>query len=384
MATLLSRQAIVAGKIETTEGTEEVLAGTDSLLVYDVTFAPNVATYERTPARSTLSKLPSVRGTKLGTLTFRTELKGSGSVATAPEWDEFIQACGFGKAAVSSIAIGAVTGGPFQAGETVTGGTSSATGRVVGDVATGAAALTFVVVSGTFQTGEVITGATSGATATSSAGPLSNKGFEYTPISNAVPSITAALYLDGLKHVLVGARGNVTFSAVVGEPGFAEFTLTGVYKETVDAAMPTATYDTTVPPVFMGVGLSFHGYTPVFTTLGFDLGNTVEPRRNANDSLGAKSAIITGRSPTATLDPELDLIAGGFDFFGKLRNGDQGRFACSMGSAAGNKVTIASPKCQIDQLGSADRNGIAAGNLTLNLATATVNTGNDELQIGVL
>lgn len=384
MAVLLSRQAVVAAKIETTEGTEEALAAGDAVLVYDVNFAPDVSTYERTPARSTLSKLPSVRGTKLGTLTFRTEIKGSGAVATAPEWDEYLQACGFAKSTVSTIAIGAVTSGPFQAGETITGGTSSATGRVVGDVATGAASIPFVVVSGTFQSGEVITGGTSGATATSSAGPLSSKGFEYQPVSNSFPSLTIALYLDGLKHVLVGARGNVTGNAVVGEPGFFEFTFTGVYSSTADVAMLAATYDTTVPPVFLGVGLSFHGFSPVFTTLGFDMGNTVEPRRNANDALGAKSAMITGRSPTATLDPELDLIAGGFDFFGRLRSGDQGRFACSMGSTAGNKITIASPKCQIDQLGSGDRNGIATGDLTLNLATATVNTGNDEIQIGVL
>ena len=383
MATLLSRQAIVAGKIEVTEGTAETLAGTDALLVYDVAFTPDVATFERTPARSTLSKLPSVRGVKLGTLTFRTELKGSGSVGTAPEWDEFLQGCGFAKAAVSSIAIGAVTGGPFQAGETITGGTSSGTGRVVGDVATGASVVTYVPVSGTLQSGEVLTGGTSGATATTSGSPTASQGFEFKPASSSVPSLTLALFLDGIRHLLVGARGNVTFSAVVGEPGFMEFTFTGVYSSTTDVAMPTATYDTTVPPVFLGVGLSFHGFSPVFTTLEFDLGNTVEPRRNANDSLGAKSAIITGRSPTATVDPELDLVAN-FDFFGKLRDGSQGRFACSMGSTAGNKVTVASPKCQIDGLAGGDRNGIATASLTLNLATSTVNTGDDELQIGVL
>ena len=209
------------------------------------------------------------------------------------------------------------------------------------------------------------------------------QGFEFKPASSSVPSLTLALFLDGIRHLLVGARGNVTFSAVVGEPGFMEFTFTGVYSSTTDVAMPTATYDTTVPPVFLGVGLNFHGFTPVFTTLDFDLGNVVEPRRNANDSLGAKSAIITGRSPTATVDPELDLVAN-FDFFGKLRDGSQGRFACSMGSTAGNKVTVSSPKCQIDGLAGGDRNGIATGTLTLNLATSTVNTGDDELQIGVL
>lgn len=383
MSVLLARQAQVAAKVEAVEGTAEALTGAECLLVYDVAFNPGVATYAREPARSTLSKLPSVRGVKLGTLSFRAELKGSGSVATAPEWDDFLRACGFAKAAVSSIAIGAITGGPFQAGETVTFAPSGATGRVVGDHATGVAALRYVVLTGAALNGDTITGATSAATAVASAGPAASKGWEYTPTSTNPPSATLALFLDGLKHTLVGSRGNVTINAVVGEPGFLNFSFTGVYSGTADVALLTPTFDTVVPPVFLGVGLTFHGFTPIFTTLGIDMGNVVEPRRNANAALGALSALITGRSPTATLDPELDLVAN-FDFFGKLRAGSEGRFACSMGDTAGNVITLGTPKCQVENIGPADRNGIAVGNLTLNLATASVNTGDDEIQIGVL
>ncbi len=67
----------------------------------------------------------------------------------------------------SRIVIGAVTGGPFQAGETVTGGTSSATGTVLIAAADGALYLYIRLLTGTFQADETLTGGTSGATATS-------------------------------------------------------------------------------------------------------------------------------------------------------------------------------------------------------------------------
>ncbi len=64
---------------------------------------------------------------------------------------------------------GSVTGGPFVAGETITGGTSGATGRVN---SVGPVFLNYTAVSGTLVISEVITGTTSTATATSTTAPL--------------------------------------------------------------------------------------------------------------------------------------------------------------------------------------------------------------------
>lgn len=67
-------------------------------------------------------------------------------------------------AAVTTVRHGSVTGGPFQVAETITGGTSTATGTV-SYVGSGWVELT--AVSGTFVAGETLTGGTSLATATS-------------------------------------------------------------------------------------------------------------------------------------------------------------------------------------------------------------------------
>jgi len=61
------------------------------------------------------------------------------------------------------IEHGAVTGGPFQVGETITGGTSGIEGTVT---VVGAGSLTYDVNHNDFEDGETITGGTSGATAT--------------------------------------------------------------------------------------------------------------------------------------------------------------------------------------------------------------------------
>lgn len=63
------------------------------------------------------------------------------------------------------IAHGTVTGGPFQTGETITGGTSTATAKIL-KVESGQ--LIVAVLTGTFAASETITGGTSSAHATSS------------------------------------------------------------------------------------------------------------------------------------------------------------------------------------------------------------------------
>jgi hypothetical protein len=71
---------------------------------------------------------------------------------------------GHNDVSITRIPVGTISDGPFEVGETVTGGTSSATGKVAW-TATGL--LELVNVSGTFVAGETITGGSSTASATS-------------------------------------------------------------------------------------------------------------------------------------------------------------------------------------------------------------------------
>lgn len=88
------------------------------------------------------------------------------------------------------LAHGTVTGGPFQVGETVTGGTSSATG-VVTQVES--AYLMVKTVTDVFQNGETITGGTSSATADLNADPTSPTFSDSETITGQTSSSTATV-----------------------------------------------------------------------------------------------------------------------------------------------------------------------------------------------
>lgn len=94
----------------------------------------------------------------------------------------------------TKLSHGSVTGGPYQVGETVTGGTSSATGVVTEQQAN---YLMVKTVTGEFVDAEVLTGGTSSATATTDADPsvpTFSVGETITGQSSAVTSTCQDIY----------------------------------------------------------------------------------------------------------------------------------------------------------------------------------------------
>jgi len=200
---LLMKKTQFAGKIEASEGVAESLAAADAkVLAYLEDISLDYQFFERNPSFSSLTKMGSRIGTKPCTLPAKVELKGSGTATTDPEWVKYIKACGTRVNTLKTITIGAITGGPFQHGETITGGTSGATGRVIVTTLTGTTTLYFVVLSGTFQNGETLTGGTSAATATTGS-TSSSIGLVIEPISyysNSIQSLTLAEYEAGIRN----------------------------------------------------------------------------------------------------------------------------------------------------------------------------------------
>jgi len=250
---MLIRKRQLAAKIEAVEGTAETLLAADAGIL--VNFSPKASydpqMYQRDPVRATLSKMGKLAGKRSAGIDFSIELKGSGSVIVEPEWLRLIRACGFASNALKKITIGVITTGPYLHGETITGETSGATGRVVLKTANGTSTLYFIALSGTLETGEVITGGTSGATATASADPTS-AGFEIKPVSSSVVSLTMGLFEDGIRKVLKGCRGTVKFNFKIGEPATLDFSFKGVEAGVTDVPMFTGvSFDNTVPPVLL-------------------------------------------------------------------------------------------------------------------------------------
>lgn len=365
MSVLTQPKRQIAAKVESVEGTAESLTAAEAKhLVLDdgLSYKADIAMHDRPIVQASYSRHKRLAGVESGMISLAVELRGSGTATTKPSWDELVRACAFDSNDVEVITIGAITGGPFEHGEVVTGGTSSATGRVIGTTENGVTSLYMVVTSGTFQSGEVLTGGTSSATATTSSTSTA-AGFVYEPISDSIPSLTIAMYHEGLKKALVGARGSLKIEGEVGGPAVMMMEFTGVYVDVADVALLSGiTYESTIPPVLKGTTLEFDSFTPVVTSFGLDLQNVVALRESMAATRGAISARITGRDPMLSINPELDLVAN-FDYYGRMQGETLHRTEFDVGATAGNRFKVIVPETQVTQVTESDRTGVSAVDL---------------------
>ena len=92
---MIRRRRQVALKIESVEGTAETLAAADAtMLVWDPKVDLDTPHFDREPARASMSNHAGVSGTRSGTITFRVEVRGSGTATTAPSWESALRCCG--------------------------------------------------------------------------------------------------------------------------------------------------------------------------------------------------------------------------------------------------------------------------------------------------
>jgi len=199
----------------------------------------------------------------------------------------------------------------------------------------------------------------------------------YAPASDAIPSATLAMYLDGKCYKMWGARGTAKLTLATGKPGIWSFEFAGADFSETDAALLTGTsLEATLPPVFQDATLTLAAYAATVASVTLDLGNTVTLREDANASSGYLSAVITDRKPTLSIDPENVLVATE-DFFGTWRAGTTVALSSLHGATAGNKHTLTAPAVQYQGVDLSDRSGVSA--LSIN-ALLCEDSGDDEWQ----
>jgi hypothetical protein len=378
---MLVRKRQLAAKIESVEGVAETLAAIDAGIL--VNFSPKAnydpQMYQRDPVRASLTKMGKLAGKRSAGIDFSIELKGSGSLSQEPEWADLVRACGFAVTALKKIAIGAITDGPYQHGETVTGDGSGATGRVVISTYTGASVLYIVPVTGTLQSGDLLTGGTSGATSTASGDP-EEAGFEVKPISSSILSLTMGLFEDGVRKVIRGCRGTVKFSFKIGEPAMLDFSFKGVESGVADIPMLSGvTFDATVPPVLLNATMSCDGVSLNIGELEIDVANTLASKDKIDDAKGVLSYMITGRDMQGSFNPEMVPVAT-HDFFTKWFNNTPMVLDLAYGESDGNKFRFYAPSIIYNKVDDGDRDGIQLAQTSFDL-TGSMEPGDDELAI---
>jgi hypothetical protein len=288
---------------------------------------------------------------------------------------------------MSRIAIGTVTSGPFQHGETLTGDVSGATARCIVPAANGDSYLYFEPLTGAFTTSDTaIAGGTSSASAAVSSASPGVHGYYVKPRSDCQEVATVEYQEDGYAWSARDALGNMTLSAQASQQGFFEFSMQGPKGTIGTKALTTSvTRGTEDPPVCKNADLTLDSFEPVFSQFGLDVGNTVVLRENGNsaDDTGYEGARITKREPKFTLSCEHELAAT-YDFFTKLDAGTKVAVEARIGTAETKQFWFFADEVEFEELPLGDLEGIRTLDITGMCTGDATASGDDEFEMAFI
>lgn len=174
---------------------------------------------------------------------------------------------------------------------------------------------------------------------------------EYTPITDDPESLALYFDVDGIKHIMLGARGTaVCRLGVNGNPVIA-FTITSKFTVPLDAAKPVPVFtawqtpqaaSTINTPTFTIGGQAF-----VMRSYEFDLGCQVEPR----NLVGFDGILITGKDNERVRATVEAVTMATYNPAQVAEQGTLKAINLVHGTVAGKIVTIAHPTAQQMPLG---------------------------------
>lgn len=411
MSRIFDRATLLA-KVETTYNVDAApSASTDALLVGNPEFNFDITQLERNIVRSDMSPLATVAGRKVARLSFTHEVRNNGNAVGTlpPRIAALLKACGFSQTQITGAAgtIGTAAADPGNTG-TISFAKTVAYAGYVPRVATieattgGGTGVAVVTVSAPAQgeiaaysvTGIVVTNATpialpNGATVTPTIGTsldvgdtwtiaLTPAGYEFEPVSDDMDSATLHLNRDGVLHKMTGCRGSFSIQGTGGQYAQFNFTFTGSYVQPEDDAMPDPTYETTKPVQVELAQLTVGAYGEFAAAeFSMDMANDVQIREDINAANAYAGAVIVGRKPTFTMNPEAILEAD-HPVWANLASGAELVAGLKVGTVKGNVVAIDLPNMQYTNVQYGNRNNILTYDITCNLARVT---GNDEVKI---
>jgi hypothetical protein len=387
---LAQRKRVILVKLESTYGTDSTPAAGDAVLCSGLDITPlEGSSVERDFIRPYFGSSGAIRVENFVSMTFDTEIAGSGTAATPPEWGTLLKAANFSE----TITAAAITG-TGQAGGSTTSIKLASDASAVDDFYTG---MTVSITSGTGngQAGEIIgyVGSTKIATvavawaeapdATSQYSIGAN--VIYTPNSNfgtgtANTSVSIYFNVDGVRHVLLGARGTPSFDLSPKAIPKIKWKFTGLLGTISDQTLPTADFSGWQTPVTVSTAnttdINLLGYTgAVIQKLSFDIANDVKYRQ----LLGSESVLISDRKPSGSISIEATTVATK-DWWTVAKNATTGPFCVKHGQTAGNIVGFSAPKVQLKDPKYSDSDGVTMMDFGMEFIPYG-SAGNDEIRI---
>lgn len=196
----------------------------------------------------------------------------------------------------------------------------------------------------------------------------------YNPVSRSFESAVIYYNLDGVRHILLGARGSLTLSLVPSQIPRIALNLLGLSGTITDTELPTVDLAEFIDPLPVNnanTSMSLHGWSAIAESLNLDLAHTLSPRM----LIGEESIKISGRKATGTAVVQATSLATK-NWFGIAGAHTKGALHVQHGTVDGEIVEIDAPAVQIGRPTQGATDGIANYSLPLML---TPDTGNDDL-----
>jgi len=207
---------------------------------------------------------------------------------------------------------------------------------------------------------------------------ISTTSVTYLPTSSSFGSVTIYLFIDGRRHVVTGARGDVKIKCEAGQMAMAEFTMRGRYADPTLVALSSPTLESTTPQVCKSCTFTYNSRTTlVVKAAEVEMNNTLAERPSLNDANAIAGFEITGRDPMLTIDPEA-IIETSYNFRSDALGGNLRAISWVVGASAGNIMTFSIPKFNAYWPEYEDRDEILVEKIK---GECCQNSGNDEVSI---
>ncbi len=168
---------------------------------------------------------------------------------------------------------------------------------------------------------------------------------------------TIGFYVDGLRYLLVGARGTWEIRAETGKRLMIHFSLEGKWGAWGDVALLTISgLQTALPLVVRSATLTLNSVTLRYSSFSITGGIVTELRPDGNDSTGYFSNAYVDRVVTADLTMEAPATSE-IDPLALCQAGTEVALNFQVGTAGGNRITIAATKAQVMSFPSPERDG---------------------------
>lgn len=385
---LSNKKRLILVKLESTYGADAVPVAADAVLCSSLDLIPlEGSAVDRNFIRPYFANSGSIRVENFSSLTFETEVAGSSTAGTAPEWGLLLKSSNFSETVTATAITGTTT-----AVSAISATTATLSVGATDDIYTGMT-ITFGSDTTKYEIVKFVA-ATKVATlnkplvvATTVAGTFSiGANVIYMPNSNfgSTANTSASIYfnVDGVQHVLLGARGTVSFDLSPKAVPKMKWKYTGLLGTITDVPQtaPATNFTGWQTPVTVSTvnttDISILGYNAaVIEKLTFDIANVVAYRQ----TLGSESVLITDRKPAGSISLEAGLMATK-DWFTPIKTSATGVLCLKHGQTAGNIVGFTAPQIQLTDPKYSDSNGVQMLDMGIIFQPYGA-SGNDEIRI---